>query len=148
MKPRTGRMFLILFGVPLLLALPITFIGAKFLGAGTLEVHVSETGPNGGTVDVVLPAGLVPAAASLSSVCSIGGCHIDSEAREAIRLAADAIDLLRDVPDAVLVDVRTDTEVVLVEKRGGELQVDVSTPEETVRATIPLRAVRSALRLI
>jgi hypothetical protein len=148
MRPQSRTLFAIIFGLPIVVAAPIALVGSKLLTDGTVEVHVVEKGRNGGTVDVCVPASFVPIAVGLGSACRFEDCHLDKEAREALRIADAAIGAMAGAPDGVLVDIRTPDEVVTIEKAGGVLRVHVDTPEEFVRASVPLNAVRSALSFI
>lgn len=144
-RPRTGVLFAIVFGLPILLALPIGLFGAKIYQTGTLAVHVVEKGVDGTRVDVVAPAAILPMAAAVVPFCRIDGESVDPEIRAAMHDAVDILTAMRDAPDGVYVDVRTRTEMVRIEKRGGIVEIEVDTPEELVRTSIPLEAVRSAL---
>jgi hypothetical protein len=148
MTRKTRTLFAILFGVPLLLVLPLAFLGASILVAGDVEVHVAEKGECAETVDIRVPAALLPALVRLTPVGAVAKCHMEPEARRACRLATALLRALEDAPDGVYVDVRTRDEIVLVEKKDGALRVDVDTPEEVVHAAAPLRAVRSVLGAI
>jgi hypothetical protein len=145
MAPRTRTLLAIVFGLPLLVAVPLALVGARILQAGTLEVHVVEKGPAGDSVDVRVPAAILPAVATVAPMCSLGGCRLDPDARLALRVAADVLDALRAAPDGVLVDVRTRDEVIRIEKRDGKIEVAVDSREEVVHASMPLGAIRSAL---
>lgn len=149
MRPKGRSLFVILFGVPILLAAPLFLLGSWIVRDGMMEVHVLQRG-EGCSLDVTLPAAVVPAAAGMVRVCGYGegDCRLDAETREALRAAADVISAMRHGPDGVLVDIRTRDEVVRVEKRGGSLQVHVDTPDELVRLKLPLGAARAALDLI
>ncbi len=148
MRTKGRSLFVILFGLPILLAAPLFLLGSWIVRDGMMEVHVQQR--DGCSVDVSLPAAIVPAAAGMVRVCGAGevDCRIDAETREALRMAADVISAMRHGPDGVLVDIRTRDEVVLVEKLGGSLQVHVDTPDEVVRLKVPLGAARAALDLI
>lgn len=149
MRTKGRTLFLILFGVPILVAAPLVFLGAWIVRDGMMEVHVLER-DGGCSVDLSLPAAVIPAAAGVVRVCGAGETelHLDAESREALRMAADVLAAMRHGPDGVLVDIRTRDEVVLVEKRGGSLEVRVDTPDELVRLKVPLGAARAALDLI
>lgn len=148
MRPQTRTLFGILFGLPLLIIIPLAFLGAALWRSGTIEIHVAEKGRCGETVDVYAPAAILPLVAHLTPACSMASCRMDPEARRAIRTAAVMLDAMNDAPDGVYVDVRTRDEIVHVEKKRGALEVDVDTPEDTVHASVPLGAVQSVLRAI
>ncbi len=149
MRTKGRSLFVILFGAPLLLAAPVFLLGSWIVRDGMMEIHILQR-DGGSSVDVSLPAAVVPAAAGMIRVCGAGEaeCRIDAETREALRIAADVLSAMRHGPDGVLVDIRTRDEVVHVEKLGGSLQLHVDTPEELVRVKVPLGAARAALDLI
>jgi hypothetical protein len=149
MRPQGRKLFLIVFGIPLLLAVPFVLLGTTVVREGMMEVHVAERS-GGQTVDVRIPAAIVPAAAGLWRTCSVGNadCRIDPEARAALHVASDILGVLGRTPDGVLVEVRTRDEIVLIEKRGGMLHVNVDSPDDVVQLKVPLGAARSALAML
>jgi hypothetical protein len=148
MRPNTRALFVIVFGLPVLVALPLVLLGNKLYSAGNVEVHVIEKGPEGGTVDVRVPASLVPIAVGLGTACRIEGCDLDEDARKALRVADAVIGAMAGAPDGVFVDIRDRDEVVRIEKAEGVLRVHVDSADAVVHASVPLGAVRSALSLI
>lgn len=148
MRPQGRTLLMIIFGLPLLIASPIALVGASLWSAGRIEVHVVEKTRDGCSVDVTVPAAIVPIVAGIGSVCAFHGCCLDPEAEMALDLASAAMDAMSRSPDGVYVDIRSRDEIVLISKRDGALHVEVDTPEETVRASIPLAAARSVLSFI
>ena len=138
-KPRT--LFAILFGVPILLFIPVWVIGSSVYQAGTIEFSVHEKGPNGCQISGSIPAAVVSA---LDEIRHEMHCEIG----DATKIVEAALNELSRCPDGVLVDVRTDTEVVTIEKRNGSIRVDVDTPGEKVQASVPLSAMRSFISAI
>lgn len=150
MKPQGRNLFLILFGVPLLIAAPLVFLGAQVMREGMMEVHIVDRSGPAETFDLRLPAALVPAAAGIVRTCGVtcDDRRIDPEAREVLHAAAGILDALRNGPDGVLVQVRSRDEIVHVEKRGSMLEVHVDSPDELVHVKLPLGAARSALAIL
>lgn len=147
-KPRT--LFAILFGIPILLLAPAWVIGSKLGHAGTIEFSVHEKGPDGCQISGSVPAILVPAAVRLTpdSVLEEVRHELRCELGDAAEMARAALEELSRCPDGILVDVRTPTEVVTIEKRDGHIRVDVDTPHEKVQAAVPLQTMRSFLSAI
>jgi len=147
-KPRT--LFAILFGIPILVLAPIWLVASKIPGAGAIEFAVYEKGPHGCRVAGSVPAILVPAAMFLTPDSALDEirCELPTEFGDAAKIARAALRELARCPDGVLVDVRTDTEVVTIEKRNGSLRVHVDTPDENVHAAVPLSALRSVVAAI
>jgi hypothetical protein len=146
-KPRT--LFAILFGVPILLFIPVWVIGSSVYQAGTIEFSVHEKGPNGCQISGSIPAAVVSAIhlaphSALDEIRHEMHCEIG----DATKIVEAALNELSRCPDGVLVDVRTDTEVVTIEKRNGSIRVDVDTPGEKVQASVPLSAMRSFISAI
>ena len=150
MRPQGRKLFLIVFGIPLLLAVPFVLLGTTVIREGMMEVHVAERGPGGHNLDVRVPAAIVPAAAGIVRACGLGDddCRLDPDARAAIRVAGDILGVLGSTPDGVLVEVRTLDEYVLIEKRGRMLHVSVDSPDDVVKVKLPLGAARSALAML
>ena len=149
MRSKSLALFAILFGAPILLLVPV-WIFVPRLPFGSIEFDVREKGPHGCQVSGSVPAILVPAAMHLAPRCAMDDIRreIRAELGDGVEIFEVAIRELAKCPDGVLVDVRTATEVVKVEKQDGRLRVHVDTPCETVRAVVPLEAVRSFVSAI
>ena len=147
-KPRT--LFAILFGIPILLLAPAWVIGSKLGHAGTIEFTVHEKGPDGCQIAGSVPAILVPAAIHLTPHSALEEIRreLRCEFGDAAQMARAALEELSRCPDGILVDIRTPTEVVTIEKRDGRIRVDVDTPDEKVQAAVPLQTMRSFLSAI
>ncbi len=149
MTPRTKTLFAILFGIPLLMAASCAAGIIAVQRAGKIEVSIHEKG-GGADIGISAPAILIPVAIHLAKAsCPFPGAfawhdHADIPAG----LVGDLLVALEGSPDGVLVEMRTDDEVVLVEKRAGKLLVDIDTPDDTIRAAVPLGAARSILSVI
>jgi len=150
MKRNDRVLFALLFGVPLLLVVPVALIGSSLsLDAGHIEVQVIDKN-GGGSVGVSAPALLVPLALRFAPDVIIDDmrCELGEDGKQAIAIARAAMRELSRCPDGILVDVRTRDEVIYVEKVGRTLRVHVDTPDETVHATIPLSTIGSVLDTI
>jgi hypothetical protein len=141
-------LFVILFGIPLVMAAFTAASIAMISRAGTLEVSIHQKGC-GGHIGMRLPAAILPAAMAIASVSIPRDAECESHSismgqREVpCDVLAAALAELPHCPDGVLVEIRTREEVVLVEKRAGRLIARIDTPDETVSAAIPLHAARS-----
>jgi hypothetical protein len=149
MRAKPGALFAILFGIPILLLVPAWILVSR-IPLGSIEFEVREKGLHGCRVSGSVPAMLVPAAVHLAPGCAMDDIRreIRCELGDGVEIVEAALRELARCPDGVLVDVRTATEVVKVEKRDGHLRVDVDTPSETVRAVVPLEVVRSFVSAI
>ena len=149
MRAKPIALFAILFGAPIVLLVPVWIFGSS-LAFGSIEFDVREKGPNGCRVSGSVPAILVPAAVHLAPRCAMDDIRreIRAELGGGVEIIEAAFRELARCPDGVLVDVRTATEVVKVEKQNGRLRVHVDTPCETVRAVVPLDVVRSFVSAI
>lgn len=147
MKKQNRTLWAILFGLPALIVLPLALVGSKVLTAGSIDIDVVEKHGGGSTVGIHMPAAIVPVAVHLMPSFKVDDIRTEMgpEARDALRIAAAVIGELERVPDAVLVEVMDDTDIVTVEKRDGGLHIYVDSPDETVRVQVPLRAVRQTL---
>jgi len=144
---RNRTLWAILFGLPLLLVIPLVVIGAGTYTTGSIDVRVVEKGPDGTSVGVHIPAMVIPFALRCVPVCTIDEVRMemDDEARQALRLASAVAARLASCPDGVFVDVQSREEVILIEKRSGQIVVFVDTPDETVRCSMPIRTLAKSL---
>jgi hypothetical protein len=149
-KSGSGRLFAIVFGLPLALVAPLALLGAGLHHSGVLHVEVCDKGERGTSLGVTLPAAVVPVAMHLvpAHVMRDVRDDMDDDARTALNLACAALESIRRGPDGVYVDIHTRDEIVRVEKRGGALHVLVDTPDEIVRASVPFAVAGSVLRAI
>lgn len=149
-KNGSGRLFAILFGIPLVLVVPVAMLGAGVYRAGTIDVSVVEKGEGGASIGLTVPGAILPVAMRFIPECTIDDvrCEIGPEGRAGIEIARAAIKSLRSAPDGVYVDVRTRDEIVRVEKQGNSFHVYVDTPDECVRASIPTRVASQVLAAI
>jgi hypothetical protein len=146
---RTKTLFAILFGIPLLMAASCAAGFIMIQRAGTIEVSIHEK--SGGThIGMSMPAIVVPVVLHLAkNACPVPGAFgFHDHADVPIDFVREVLDVLADSPDGVLVDVRTEDEVVLVEKRGARLLVDIDTREDKIHAAVPLSTARSILGVI
>ena len=148
---KSGRMlWVILFGIPALLMVPVVLIGSSVFQAGTIEFEVVEKGPHGSSVSAIVPASVIPIALALTpnDLLDEVRCEVDGEAAYALEIAKVAWKELARCPDGVFVEVLDGEDYVTIEKRGGEMLVFVDTPSETVRLSVPLHTVTSLLTSI
>jgi hypothetical protein len=145
---RKRSLWVILFGIPALLILPLAVVGSRVYTSGSIDVEVVER--NGSSVGIHVPATLVTTALHFIPECTVDGVRVemDPEARQALRIAAAVAEELEDCPDGILVDVQDAQEVVTIEKKDGKIHVFVDSPDETVRCSVPIRTVRRAVERI
>lgn len=131
-----------------LFALSVLTAGTVLAATGGFaSVRVHEEGPDGTSLFIPVPAGLV-------DLALYTGVHFVPE-RELARIREDLGEWgpalkasareLADAPDAVLVSVVDGSERVLVEKRGRRLLISVDSPGETVRVSVPASLLPRAL---
>ncbi len=149
MTPRTKTLFAILFGIPLVIAASCAAAYIAIQRAGTIELSIHEKS-GGAHIGLSMPAIVVPVVLHLAkAACPVPGAfRFHDHADVPIDLVRDVLDVLADSPDGVLVDVRTMDEVVLVEKRGARLLLDIDTREDKIHAAVPLVTARSILGVI
>jgi hypothetical protein len=146
MRPKTRTLYAIVFGLPLLLAIGLGLAGATLYHSGTFHLEVHEKHANGSSIGIHVPATAAHAVAFL--LPAVVKAEIPEEARDHLRLAQEALRALSRCPDGVLVEVESDSEIVLIEKRDGKILLQVDTPAEAVRASFPVRSVSSLLSVI
>lgn len=150
MNPQTRNLLLILFGVPLLLIGPVMVLGSSIFQPGTIDFEVHEKGRHGSSIEATIPAAMVPVALHLTPK------HVMDEVRHEIHHEVGDHGktiraLLKEIsrcPDGVFIDVQTDTEFVRIQKRDGRIEVTVDTPDELIRASVPLHTVASVFSAI
>ena len=116
------------------------------VSAGTISVHVQPRG--GGDIHVAVPA--AAANLAIAAVQLVPGNtwedEVPSEAIDALErylpFAQDAIDALADQPDFVLVEVDSEDEHVVVEKRGNKIVVVVDSDDGRIKVSLPLSTVK------
>lgn len=122
----------------------LTLAGALVFHQGIVDVKVHQKRPGGDNVRIMVPGAILSLA-----VMAVPGEVIRrhaAHARQALPAARIAAQELEKCPDTVLVEVQERDEHVRIEKRGGDLIVDVNSPRETVHVSIPLRTLRFILR--
>jgi hypothetical protein len=145
---RRRTLWVILFGIPALLVLPLAVLGSRVYTSGTIDVEVMER--NGCSFGMHVPATLVTTALYFMPECTVDGVRVemDPEAREALRIAAAVAEELEGCPDGILVEVRDASDLVTIAKKDGKIHVFVDSPDETVRCSVPIRTVRRAVERI
>jgi hypothetical protein len=118
-----------------------SMIGASvaIYDAGAVRVSVHEKSADGKSINLVLPAVVVPMGL---------GFVPEEELRKASRemqpwlpVILEASQALADSPDGVLVEVVSSEEHVNIAKRGGSLYVDVDDSDATVHVSFPVKTV-------
>ena len=150
MRPAPRMLWVILFGIPALLVLPIAFVGSQVWEPGTIDVRVVEKHPGGCNVGATVPAMMVPVAMHLIPA----ECHmqidadLDEDTRMALDMARAVISQLGRCPDGIYVDVQSDRDIVTIEKRDGKFHIFVDTPDERIDLSVPVHTVSSVLSAI
>jgi hypothetical protein len=148
MRSRPRTLFLILFGLPLLLVAPVAILGASVFRAGTIDFEVHER--NGCSVEGTVPAAVVPIALRFlpAEVLDDVRGEVRCEAPYALDVARAVVREISRCPDGVFVDVQGRDEIVSIEKREGKIRILVDTPDEVVRISVPLHTVSSLVAVI
>jgi hypothetical protein len=111
--------------------------------AGSVRIAIHETRPGGDDLSVNLPGLLVNAAIALFPLPADTEFHARlHDIAPALRAVAARLDSM---PDAVLVDARSDDGTVRIEKSGRELVIRVVSPDEHVEIAVPLGSVHRLL---
>jgi hypothetical protein len=133
----------------------VTFLGvALSVGAyyawasnGTLIVDVHEKGFGGDQVHIEMPGALLPITmAMIPDHCFMMDVDDADEFHRYMPMLKEVWRELELVPDAVLVSVETPDEVVLIEKKGEYFLIDVDSRHESVRLSIPVKAMGSVIK--
>lgn len=132
----------------LFLFMPIFAFGATLAATGTITVSVQDSGPDG--VDLWIP---VPALMVDVVVLAVPMIVPDEDLAEARRQLAPYLEQIEalaeqieDVPaGSVLVDVRNGAEHVRVAKDWRNFEIEVESPESSVRVSVPARLLSRTL---
>ncbi|HUU14550.1 MAG TPA: hypothetical protein VM182_12735 [Terriglobia bacterium] len=125
-------------------------LGSFLLGAvviydaGAVRIRVHEKKTDGENIRLIVPAAVVPLAMRLAPDKDLRKASKDVQPYlPALKIAAEE---LAKCPDGPLVQVTSSKERVSIVKRGGSLEIDVDSPEETVHISFPLKMVHSVAR--
>jgi len=111
---------------------------------GSIDVSVREFDDIDGTnIAFSVPAAMVETAIQL--VPAEAYRSMSREAEEVLPFLIAAGAQLEDLPDCVLVDVRSDGEHVRIAKRQNRFLIDVETRDEEVRVALPLDTISAAV---
>lgn len=117
--------------------------GTLVFHQGIISVNVQEKRPGGDHVRFFVPATVVPAAMIFAPEAKLR--EAAERARPFLPAAQVAARELAGYPDTVFVEVTDGPEHVRIEKQGGNIVVDVDSPQETVHVSVPLRTIASVL---
>ena len=126
--------------------------GFAVAGAGVLcsegfvDVNVVQRRDSPPHVHVIAPAMLAPIAVRL--VPNEKLADASEKIQPWLPTIRAALDGLSDSPDMTLVEVSDPNEYVHVEKRYGDIVVDVANREETVHVSVPIRAIHSTVEAL
>jgi hypothetical protein len=122
-------------------------LGSFLLGAvviydaGAVRIRVHEKKADGQNIHLIVPAAAVPLAMRLAPEKDLRKASKDVQPYlPAIKIAAEE---LAKCPDGPLVQVTSSKERVSIVKRGGALEIDVDSADETVHVSFPLKMVHS-----
>lgn len=110
-------------------------------GIGTVRVKTPDL-----SLFIPVPMGLIRVGLALTPTRHLEKIRRELEPHREILTVAIAE--LVQAPDAVFVEVITESERVLIEKRGGQLFVIVRTEDEDIELKIPLDSVEEAVRTL
>ena len=158
---RANKIAAVLVGVALVLVLGTGILvagtAATSVAGGLMTVSVQESGPDGASLYVPVPAGLIHAALAVApAVVRLSGHHgleneidhLREELDEMLPALEVVLDAIPDLPDAVLVEVEDGDEYVRISKEGDALRVLVLEDGSRVGVTIPVSVVRSLRGLL
>lgn len=118
----------------------VAALATTMVQGGLVTVEVVDRQLGGDDIHLTIPAGLLYAGMALAP--AVAEEEIDQVRRELDEVGPGLAALFRsleDCPDAVLLEARTPTEHVRIEKRGGKFEIRVVDQESNVRITLPAR---------
>lgn len=125
------RLFLLIAGIVMLVT-TVTVVGASvaLYSAGSIKVDVrQQAGPD---ISLKLPVGIVKLAMRLVPR------HVIPPIPVEVRRVEQALRILRDSPDFIVVEVQSGDQEVLVRMVDGQLVVDVAEGRDKVHVSVPL----------
>jgi hypothetical protein len=134
-----GLVFALAFNATLLAGI-VVYRAAR---QGTAVVKIHEKAPGGVRLSVPVPVALVNAALYLAPRGHVA--PLDPEARRWLNVARVALTKMEDCPDAVLVEVRSPDEHIVIAKRGGDLVVELDDHGDNVEVSVPAGALDDIL---
>jgi hypothetical protein len=142
--------------IALTLAVAVFFAGtgvalaATVMATGVVTVRVAEGGPDGTNLYLPVPAILIDLGFGVAEI-AVPRDELERMRDEVAPYAPmlrTVADELERCPDAVLVDVVTNTESVQVTKRGGTFLVEVDAEDAHVRVAFPARTMSRVARFL
>jgi hypothetical protein len=136
---------IVIVGLPL--ALLASILSVCF-ATGVAIVDVREGGPGGSHFVVPVPLMVAQAALALAPIDAARldlAEHGGPELRRHLRAAREVVAALADAPDGELVRVEEPGNLVVVEKRGDSLHIQVHDGDDDVEVNVPLEAVLEAV---
>lgn len=135
-----AKVFWVVIGICALITVSAgAAMAAAVVTGGLVRVSVDDHGPDDVNVRFAVPAALV--STGLGAVRLAVHDEDLEEAREALGewgpAVAAAFQALEDSEDAVLVEVESGVEHVVIEKVGRSLQIRVDSPEADVEVSVP-----------
>jgi hypothetical protein len=144
---RPVRIILIAFGITAgFFAACVLAAGVWAYRAGVAVVSVHEKKDGGARVHVPVPMAIVDAATLLAPRDRLP--ELPPEAANARPVIGDILRELADCPDAVLVEVETPDEHVVIAKRNGRFEIKVNADDADVSISLPARSMRTIARIV
>jgi methylglyoxal synthase len=112
--------------------------------AGSVRIAVHESGPGGNDFSMQLPGLLVNAAIAVMPFPEDD--ELNARLHEIAPVLRAVSGRLATLPDVVLVDVKSDSGTVRVEKLGPDLVIRVVSLDERVEIAVPVESVRRLMR--
>lgn len=137
---RTQKTVLGVFlALALMLAATVAWAASTVVNDGFVTVRVHERGAGGTHLYLPIPGAAVRAAALAVRLDGRAQRRLQTELAEVGPVLAALGKQLEKCPDARLVEVESEDEHIVIEKRGGSLRIAVDDRGDQVRITIPMR---------
>ncbi|MBN2371746.1 MAG: hypothetical protein JXO72_14785 [Vicinamibacteria bacterium] len=144
---RPIRIVLVVFGVTAgLFAVCVTAASVWAYRAGVVFVSVHEKTGGGARVRLPVPMIFVEAATLLAPMDQLP--ELPPEAASLSPMIGDILRELSACPDAVLVEVETPEEHVVIAKRNGRFAIEVIAEDADVSISLPARSMRTIARVV
>jgi hypothetical protein len=143
MKPGERLALAIVLGFVLLVGGTTGAAAYAWHRGGSVRIAIHESGPAGSDVSLSVPGVLVNTAIALCPVPD--DAQLNTRLREISPALGEVASRLATLPDAVLVDIKSEDETLQVEKLGSELLIRVNAPNERVEVAVPIASVRKLM---
>jgi hypothetical protein len=132
--------------VVMLLAGTVGVAGVTAVRHGLIRVQVDSGGPDGGQLDIAVPAALVELMILLTPTALLADEIPLHEIRPYLPMIRELTRQIEELPDGVFVQVSNPNETIHVEKKNDRFIIRVVTGQESINVILPISTVNRVMR--